>query len=262
MLVDRPEDRPVAAEAAAAPQLLWQSLPAAAELTGYVDRVELKALVDGHLEAAMAVLDTRIDDLQLRQVYYLDTPDLTLHGHGIVVRLRIIDEARADVVVKLRRAAPPTRRRWHRGLPVELDALPATASWSAALRRRIAPAAATTALRKRRPAKWLLSKPQRALLRATAPPDLDVDDLLVLGPATVVHLASGQPGNRIVVQSWAYPDGSSIVELSAKCLPARFPQVAAAVRHLIAEHAVPVAEQQLTKTQLSLQRLAGRGPQD
>jgi hypothetical protein len=84
---------------------------------------------------------------------------------------------------------------------------------------------------------------------------VDVDGLVVLGPVDVVRLTSGRPGRRVVVESWGFPDGSGIVELSAKCRPARSARTAAVVRDLITVRGIPLAPTQETKTQTSLQRL-------
>jgi hypothetical protein len=88
-------------------------------------------------------------------------------------------------------------------------------------------------IRRRRPARHLLSPAQRALLLTATGDGVDIGELVVLGPVNVVRLTSGRPGNRIDLESWVYPDGSHVVELSAKCRPARSRRVVATMRDLI-----------------------------
>ena len=75
----------------------------------------------------------------------------------------------------------------------------------------------------------LFSKEQRAFYKAHAPAGLSLDSLSVLGP-TFVLKAKHQPkefDRRIVVEMWLYPDGSRILEVSTKGLPAEAFQVGA-----------------------------------
>jgi len=236
------------------PTLPWDSLSAALGAGGRVDRVELKTIVDVELESAMSVLDMRVQPLQLRLVHYLDTPDFALHRRGIVVRTRATDGVGDDVVVKLRRGAPQVRRSV-RGLDVELDVLPDAAIWSAGLKRRLRPGQVQKSIGRRRPARHLLSPAQRALLLIAAGDGFDIDELVVLGPVNVVRLTSGKPESRIDVESWLYPDGSRVVELSAKCRPARSRRVAATMRDLIGDRRIVLSREQTTKTQMFMQRL-------
>jgi hypothetical protein len=196
----------------------------------------------------------------VRRVHYLDTPDLALLRRGVVVRTRVTGgpgrPACEDVVVKLRRPAPPGARRRGR-LALELDALPDEVTWAASLRRRLEPGRVQQAVGGRRPARHLLGKAQRTLLRSVVGDEVDVEDLVVLGPVDVVRLTSGHRGDRIGIESWTLPDSTRILELSAKCRPRCSPRVAAQVRELIAHHGIVLADRQATKTRMSLHRIAG-----
>jgi hypothetical protein len=239
------------------PTLPWGSLTAALEAGRRVDRVELKTILDVELEQALSVLDVRVDRPQLRLVHYLDTPDLALHRRGIIVRTRVTDGVDEDVVVKLRHTEPQVRRRV-RGLALELDVLPDVAIWSASIKRRPRHGMVLDSIGQRHPARRLLSRRQRALLRAAACDGFGTDDLVVHGPVNVVRLTSGKFGNRIDVESWIYPDGSHVVELSVKCHPTRSRRVAAGLRELIADRRIVMSRQQTTKTQVLMQHLASR----
>lgn len=220
-------------------------------------RVELKTILDVELERALSVLDVRLDRPQLRLVHYLDTPDLALHRRGIIVRIRVTDGVDEDVVVKLRHTEPQVRQGVH-GIQLELDVLPDVAIWSASIKRHLRPGMVLDSIGHRHPAQRLLSRSQRALLRAAAGDGFDIDDLVVLGPVNVVRLTSGKFENRIDVESWIYPDGSHVVELSVKCRPTCSHRVAAGLRQLIADRRIVMSRQQTTKTQVLMQHLASR----
>ena len=203
----------------------------------------------------MAVLDTQVDPPTLRRVSYLDTPDLALHRRGVVLRVRLTEGVGADVVVKLRKPVLQAGELANRKLTIELDALPTAVLWSGTLKRRLQPDDAHHALRSRCAARRLLTKAQRQLLSSAAG-GLDVDDLVTLGPVDVVRLSSRYAGGRIAVESWTYPDRSRVVELSAKCCPQQFPEIAAALRNLIVQRSITLSRLQTTKTRISLQCLA------
>lgn len=233
---------------------LWEMLPAVLRSGAPVERVELKALLDGELETAMSVLGPEVDPPRVRRLHYLDTPDLALLRRGVVVRARATAGVGDEVVVKLRRRRPPPRRRTT-GLALELDVLPDEVTWAASLRRDLAPGQVARAVERKRPARHLLSGAQRTLLRSVLDCGVDVDRLSVMGPVDVVRLTSGRPGARIGVESWTLPDSSRILELFAKCRPARSPAVVDRVRGLISDHGILLCEKQATKTQMSLRRI-------
>ena len=102
-----------------------------AELLGLIkeaDTVELKVTVpDSDLRSAAQALGMDPLDAQIRQVYFFDTPDLTLYEHGLVVRARRVQRKGDDSVVKLRPVVPdelPADLRQSKGFGVEVDAMP------------------------------------------------------------------------------------------------------------------------------------------
>jgi hypothetical protein len=76
-------------------------------LLGDAGSVELKLTVpeSDHYSASRAL---RIDplDAEIRQVYFFDTPDLSLNRHGVVVRARRVQRRGGDAVVKVRPVVP------------------------------------------------------------------------------------------------------------------------------------------------------------
>ena len=76
-------------------------------LTKGADSVELKLTVPADSQRT-ALKALKIDplDAQIRQVFFFDTPDLTLNGAGVVVRARRVQGKGDDTVVKLRPVVP------------------------------------------------------------------------------------------------------------------------------------------------------------
>ena len=78
-------------------------------LTKQADTVELKLTVPesrSGFRSTIAALDIDPLDAQLRQVYFFDTPELVLNGHGLVARARRSQGGADDTVVKLRPVVP------------------------------------------------------------------------------------------------------------------------------------------------------------
>ena len=92
------------------------------------DSVELKLTIP-ETEHSSTVAALGIDplDAQIRQVFFFDTPDLTLYEQGVVVRARRVQKKGDDSVVKLRPVVPAQLPSGVRKLPefgVEVDAMP------------------------------------------------------------------------------------------------------------------------------------------
>lgn len=243
------------------PDPLWHGLPAALGVVGRLGRVELKVMVDACLEEAMSVLDAHVEPPLLRRVHFLDTPNLSLARDGIHARVRETrpgggGRGTADIAVRLRRPVPSVRR-VARGTAVELDALPTAVIWSASSRRLVDPGRVSGHLTGRSSVLPLISKAQRRLLLSTPEGTLDLEQLVAHGPVEVVRFRSAGPEIRVVVESWRFPDGARIVEVSVKCRPARSHRIAEAVRVRIAAQGLAISDRQSTKTEIALQVLTG-----
>ena len=162
------------------------------ELMKDADSVELKLTVpEQDQRATIAALGIDPLDSQIRQVFFFDTPDLTLDKHGVVVRGRRVQKKGDDSVVKLRPIVPselPGRVRKSPSFGVEVDAMPGGFVCSGSMKRAMDPTAVQAVVSGKSPVSKLFSKEQRAFYKAHAPESVELDDLSVLGPIFVLKL--------------------------------------------------------------------------
>jgi hypothetical protein len=223
------------------------------------DSIELKLTIpsDSYRSAAKALGFDALD-AQIRQVFFLDTPDLDLNAAGVVVRARRIQGRDHDSVVKLRPVDPadlPESLRRTEGFGVEVDALPGGYVCSASLKNTLPPTAITASFDGDLPRRKLFSKAQRRFFADHAPDELTLDDLSVLGPIFVLKVKTvpASFSRKLVGEVWLYPDGSRVVELSTKCLPGEGLDTALELRELLTDAGIDVGGEQQTKTKTALQ---------
>ncbi len=223
------------------------------------DSVELKLTVpDGERRSAVRSLEMDPLNAQIRQVWFLDTPDLVLDQHGVVVRVRRVQGRTHDSVVKLRPVVPDQMPKELRRSPtfgVEVDAMPGGHVCSASLKGVLGDDDVLDAVAGRRPIRKLFNKEQRAFFTTHAPEGVGLDDLTFLGPINVLKLKYRISGfdRRLVAELWLYPDGSRIMELSTKCPPAEAFQVAAEARVFLESRGIDLEGEQQTKTRTALE---------
>ncbi|MFI5934628.1 hypothetical protein [Actinoplanes sp. NPDC051494] len=227
-------------------------------LTGQVDRLELKVVVpvDAHASTCKG-LGVDISRATSRRVYFLDTADLALERHGVVVRARSTDGSPSDSVIKLRPMVPgelPARLRRSPNFVVEIDAMPGNYVCSGAMRRRLDPDEVDRTMRKGRPVRGLFSAEQRELFTAYAPAGVALDDLIVHGPVTVRRGKVRPSGwNRpLTIEQWTYPDGSRLLELSTRCAAGKAERVVADFAAVLRRCHVDIELPQRTKTRATL----------
>lgn len=226
------------------------------------DSVELKVSVpEANRRSAARALGIDPLDAQIRQVIFFETSDLQLSEHGVFVRARRIQGKAGDSVVKLRpvrleHLSPALRKEPSFG--VEVDALPGGFVCSGRMKVEVPDPKIVDVLSGRRPVSRLFNKKQRSLFQSHAPGDLQLDDLAVLGPVNVLKLkfTPRDFDRRVVVELWAYPDGSRILELSTKCLPADAFTAAAETKAYLSAHGIDLAAPQETKTRSALEFFA------
>jgi len=252
------------ASATKATTLSDQDLAELISLTKGADSVELKLTVPvSERSRGAAALGVDPLDAQIRQVYFFDTPDLTLNKAGVVVRARRVQQKGDDTVVKLRPVVPdelPAELRRSPNFGVEVDAMPGGFVCSGSMKRALKRPEVRDAVLGKGPIRKLYSKEQRALFAAHAPGGLALDDLSILGPIFVLKLKFAPQGyaRRLVAELWLYPDSSMILELSTKCAPSEAFQVAAETSAFLTRNGVDLTGEQETKTKKALQYFSKR----
>ena len=227
------------------------------------DSVELKLTVpESAHSSTVAALGMDPLDAEIRQVFFFDTPDLTLYEHGVVARARRVQRKGDDSVVKLRPVVPselPGRVRRSPWFGVEVDAMPGGFVCSGSLKGTPKKDVRKTILGKGRLEK-LFTKEQRGFYDEHAPDGIALEDLSVLGPIFVLKLkfAPREFDRRMVAEMWLYPDGSRILELSTKCEPGEAFDVAAEARSFLTDHGVDLGGEQETKTRKALEFFSAR----
>ncbi|MEV6637171.1 hypothetical protein AB0M54_41215 [Actinoplanes sp. NPDC051470] len=231
----------------------WQPHPLRT-LAGQAGEVELKIVVPDHRSRSLGIDTARGPN---RRVYYLDTPDLALYQHDLIVRVRDRRLGRDDAVVKLRPVDPRRVPGWLRSadrFQMEIDALPGHAVCSGALKRRLRRGDVSRALKAGRPLTSLLSARQRKLFARYAPSGVGLRDLVVYGPVDVRKLSIKLRGIKggLTAERWRYPDGSDLLELSTRCPVDEAEALASRVSRTLRAYGVAPAELQRTKTELAL----------
>ena len=221
------------------------------------DSVELKLTVpDGDQRSAVRALEMDPLEAEVRQVFFFDTPDLTLNQHGVIVRARRTPGG-DDSVVKLRPVVPSEvlpAPAHHQGFGVEVDAMPGGFVCSGRMQAKMRAGKVKEAM----PASdrgVALRQEGAGLLRGRRPRRISLDDLTILGPITVMKLKFSPSGydGRIVAELWLYPDGSRILELSTKAATSDAFEVAARTRQFLEHRGVDLRGEQQTKTKTALE---------
>lgn len=230
-----------------------------------VDAVELKLTVPDDVQRSVVqVLGIDPLDAVLRQVAFIDTPDLRLSSAGVVVRARRTQRRPGDLTVKLRPAMPsdvPEGLRHHDGFKIELDASPAGYTCSCSLTVEAPDRRVRKLMTGKRQLHDLLDVDQRAMLDERLPDDVGLDQLVVLGPINLLKCRfrpKGQ-GRRMVAELWVLPDGARILELSTRAAPDAAFQAAAETKAFLAGRGVDLSSPQETKTRAALAALVAEG---
>lgn len=245
-------------DAAAASRLDRQQLQELRTALEGSDAVELKLTVpDRDQRSAVRALDLDPLEAELRQVFFFDTPDLMLNQHGVILRARRTRRG-DDSVVKLRPVVPShvsADLRSLKGFGVEVDAMPGGFVCSARLQSKLRAGKVKEAAAGERPLRSLFGKMQRSFLAQCAPDGVEIDELSILGPITVLKLkfSPDDYDGKLVAELWMYPDGSRILELSTKAAPSEAFDVAARTRAFLEQRGVDLTGEQQTKTKTALE---------
>jgi hypothetical protein len=252
----------VTSQRAAAPRLSDAQLVEVLDLIKGADSVELKLTVpEADQRSAVAALEMDPLEAQIRQVWFLDTPDLLLNRSGLVVRVRRSQRKADDSVVKLRPIAPdalPEELRSAPGFGVEVDAMPGGFVCSGSMKGEVEKDGIRQAVAGKLEPHRLFTKEQRALFSDRAPEGAALDGLSLLGSIFVLKLKFSPLGydRRLVAELWLYPDGTRVLELSTKCAPGEAFQVAAETRAFLTDRGLDLGGEQEAKTSKALRFFA------
>jgi hypothetical protein len=230
------------------------------QLVSGSDSIELKlTLPERSYRSAAAALGVDPLEAQIRQVFFFDTPDLTLNKAGLVARARRIQGKGGDSVIKLRPVVPsdlPEEVRRSPDFVVEVDAMPSGYVCSGSMKWKLPPTAVRPSVSGEKPLRRLFSKEQRKFYADHAPEGVGLDDLSVLGPIFVLKLKMLPDtfSRPLVAEMWTYPDGARIVELSTKCLPGEGFAVLGEAREFLRSKGIETGGgDQQTKTKTALE---------
>lgn len=223
------------------------------------DSVEFKLTVpDVDRASAVRELDIDVLDAEIRQVVFFDTPDLLLNRRGVVLRARRSQKG-GDCVVKLRPVVPediPDKVRRSGSFSVEVDMMPGAFVCSGSLKGKVPNSVVKEVLAGERSVRDVFVSEQRALYKDFAPKNIDLDDLIPLGPINVGKVKFSPPAlkNRsVVAEMWFYPDGSRVLELSTKCAPEDALRGLTEAREFLAARGIRTHGVQETKTHKALE---------
>jgi hypothetical protein len=228
-------------------------------IMGDIDSVELKMTIAmNEHRATLRGLPLDPVEAEPRQVFFFDTPDLTLDRAGVVVRARRIRGGYGDTVVKLRPVVPanlPDDVKRSGSFKLEVDVVPGGYMVSGSMKGKATGDEIRGVAAETRRLSKILTKEQRAFYRAHAPADVALDGLEVLGPTFSLKTSFvPKPINRKVsVELWLYPDGSRLLELSTKCRPVEAVGVGLDFRSYLAKRGIGVSGAQEAKTKIALE---------
>jgi hypothetical protein len=228
---------------------------------GGVGSIELKVSVPGQQRTGLAALNLDFLTAKIREVYFFDTPDLTLFEHGVVPRARRTQGAPDDTVVKLRPAVmddlPPAERD-SPNMKVEMDITRSGYVVSASLKGERPIGSVHEMTSGARPLEKLFTKEQRAFFANHGPADVGWGDLVTLGPVYVVVMkfVPKDFGHKMVIEQWHYPGEVPLVELSTKATPQDLLSVLPRATAFLKAHGLSASGEQEPKTRKALEFFA------
>jgi hypothetical protein len=228
------------------------------------DKVEIKITVTGDdEERAYEALDIQNRDVTQREIYFFDTPELTLYKAGVILRARAIEDADHDSVVKVRPVDPgKVDDKWkvNDGFKVEADAVGDKVVMSASFKVKQKKGAIKKVANGELDISELFSKKQKAFAADFYGGPVERDDLIIMGPIQTLRADIKRPGMAygITAEHWTLPDDSHLLEVSIKCLPAEAVVAREVFEAFLAGHGLDPYGAQATKTKLVLTGWLGR----
>jgi hypothetical protein len=224
-----------------------------------IGTIEVKITAQARDEDEVLEHLERVDaEAEDRQVWFFDTPDLTLFESGLVLRVRKIDGGTDDSTVKLRPVDPTELSDFWKGVPgfeVELDAVGGKAICSAKLSVDQRQGEIQAVVAGEREVWKLFSRDQERLVADFGPVKVDWSTLVPLGPVDVRKWEIKPKGldYEVTVEEWVLPDRSDLVELSVKAPPEEARTANERFRAWLDERGFDTGGDQQTKTRAALQ---------
>ncbi len=225
------------------------------------DKVEIKTTIkESDEQRAYEALEIGRRDAVRREIYFFDTPELTLSTAGVVLRARAIEDDDHDSVVKIRPVDPAeVGLKWQEedGFKIEADVVGEKIVTSASLKRKQKKDAIEKVVEGKDPISELFSKKQRKLIAEFYDGPVELDDLTVLGPVKTLRADIERSGlaYELTAEYWTLPDDSHVLEVSIKC-PIEEGVVAGQVFDaFLGAHGLDPHGAQATKTALALKGL-------
>jgi len=227
-------------------------------------KVEIKITVARNDEKrAYEALEIANRDAARRDIYFFDTPELTLNKAGVVLRARAIEDDDHDSVVKIRPVDPDkVDDKWQDtgGFKLEADAVGDKVVMSASLKAKQKKSAIEKVDNGKQDISELFSKKQKEFLSEFYDSPVNLDDLTILGPVRALRADVDRPGMayELTAEYWTLPDDSHLLELSIKCPPEEAVVAREVFEAFLAGHGLDPNGAQATKTKLALTSLAER----
>ncbi len=225
------------------------------------DKVEIKITITGSdEERTYEALDISEHIAARRDIYFFDTPELTLYKAGVILRARAIEDDDHDSVVKVRPVDPGSvDDKWkdNDGFKIEADVVGDRVVVSASFKVGQKKGAINKAANGKLAVSELFSKKQKAFASDFYGGTVELDDLITMGPIQTLRADISRPGMAydITAEYWTLPDDSHLLELSIKCPPEEAVVAREVFQAFIAGHGMDPHGAQATKTKLALTSL-------
>ncbi len=232
------------------------------------DKVEIKITVTRNdEERAYEALDIEHRDAVRRDIYFFDTPELTLNKAGVILRARAIEDDDHDSVVKVRPVDPGSvddELKDTDGFKIEADVVGDKVVMSASFKVEQKKGAIEKVANGKLDVSELFSKKQKAFAADFYGRPVELDDLIIMGPIQTLRADIKRPGMAydITAEYWTLPDDSHLLEVSIKCPPEEAVVAREVFEAFLAGHGLDPNGAQATKTKLALTSLAKQIKQD
>ncbi len=245
----------------------WKRKAFESEIEGS-DKVEIKITITGSdEERTYEALEISERIAVRREIYFFDTPELTLYKAGVILRARAIEDDDHDSVVKVRPVDPGSvDDEWKDtdGFKIEADVVGDKVVVSASFKKEQKKGAIKKAANGKLDISELFSKKQKAFASDFYGGPVELDDLIIMGPIQTLRADISRPGMAydITAEYWTLPDDSHLLELSIKCPPEEAVVAREVFEAFLAGHGLDPHGAQATKTKLALTNLVEQIKQD